>query len=176
MRVLAQGPANTSPYTAVYFDNRPHYIPANSSLWYRFDYAGDKSLILMKMFGATNSGVDFNIYANGQETPFGRGTAINVPCDAGKCPAPDLTWKGATPIGGTYYIEVTNSNSKPLIFYLVIAGERVALGPPIQDVIPSAQSSPAAAPPTPPNIQQDNQPQTNPLDTLWYSFESGPDR
>ena len=39
IRVLAQGPVNTSPYTAVYFDNRPHYIPANSSLWYRFDFA-----------------------------------------------------------------------------------------------------------------------------------------
>ena len=140
-------------------------------------FRSDKSLILMKMFNATNSGLDFNIYAYGQETPFGRGTAINVPCDAGKCPAPDLTWKGATPIGGTYYVEVTNSNSKPLIFYLVIAGERVSLGPPIQDVIPSAQSpSPAVTPPTPPITPENNQPQTNPWDTSWYRFESGPDR
>src|SRR5512141_3200603 len=90
-RISAQGPVNSSPATSTYFDNRPHYIAGNTSLWYRFDYAGDKTLILTKMFNAANTGLDYGLWSpETSEKPFGRGTTKNVPCGSDKCEDMDL--------------------------------------------------------------------------------------
>ncbi len=174
--VWAEGPVNTSQATAVYFDNNPHYIAANSTLWYRFDYAG-RSLIVSKMFSAANTGLGYRLWAPDQpDKPFGSGTAKNVSCGDDKCQDTDLTWKGATPVAGAYYVEVVNNSSKPLVFYLLIVGEGVSFGPLVTTAptdtlqIPS-NMSPANAVPL-----QNNQLQTIPGNTgLWYRFEYGGD-
>lgn len=172
--ISAQRPVNTSPATSTYFDNRPHYIAGNTSLWYRFDYAGDRTLILTKMFDAANSGLDYGLWSpETSEKPFGRGTAKNVPCGSDKCEDADLTWKGATPVRGTYFLEVTNTTAKPLTFYLILAGESVSFGPP---PVPDALSSIIQAPS---NISADtaaplenNLMQVAPDNTsLWYRFD-----
>ncbi len=174
INVQADAPINTSRAEAVYFDNDPHYIPANTSLWYRFDYAGDKTLILTKMFGATNAGLDYAIYAPDQpDKPFARGTAKNMPCSSGGCPEPDFTWKGAVPVGGAYYVEVINSNPQPRTFFLVIIGESVTFGPqPASDTVPTIVQAPSNVSPDSAAPLQNNLVQTIPANTfLWYRFD-----
>ncbi len=174
--VLAQGPANTSPETAVYFDNNPHYIAANSSLWYRFDYAG-KSLIVSKMFGAANTGLEYQLWAPDQPAkPFGRGTSKNVPCGDDKCQDADLTWKGATPVAGAYYVEVVNNSSKPLIFYLLIVGEGVSFGPGPTLGTTDTLQTPTNISPDSATLLQNNQLQAIAGNTgFWYRFDHNGD-
>ena len=173
-QVYAQGLVNTGPSTAIYFDNRPHYIAANSSLWYRFDYAGDKTLIITKMFNAANTGLDYGLWSpETSEKPFGRGTAKNVPCGADKCEDTDLTWKGATPVRGTYFIQVTNTTAKPLTFYLVMVGESVSFGsPPVPDALSSIIQAPSNISPDTAAPLQNNLMQVAPDNAaLWYRFD-----
>jgi len=173
-QVYAQGPVNTSPGTSTYFDNRPHYIAANTSLWYRFDYTGDKTLILTKMFNAANTGLDYGLWSpETSEKPFGRGTAKTIPCGADKCEDTDLTWKGATPVRGTYFLQVTNTTVKPLTFYLVMAGESVTFGPtPVPDALSSVLQAPSNVSPDAAAPLQNNLLQVAPDNTsLWYRFD-----
>lgn len=175
--VQAQGPINTSQATAVYFDNNPHYIPPNSALWYRFDYASG-TLIVSKMFGAANTGLDYQLWAPDQpDKPFGRGTAKNVQCGDDKCQDTDLTWKGATPVAGAYNVEIVNNSSKPHIFYLLIVGEGVSFGPPATRETMDTFLSPSNISPDSAALLQNNQPQTIPGNIgLWYRFDYNGDQ
>lgn len=173
-QVYAQGPLNTSPATSTYFDNRPHYIAANSALWYRFDYPGDRTLIITKMFNAANMGLDYGVWSpETSEKPFGRGTAKNVPCGADKCEDTDLTWKGATPVRGTYFLQVTNTTAKPLTFYLVMGGESVSFGPPpVPDTLSSLIQAPSNVSPDTAAPLHNNLVQVAPDNMdLWYRFD-----
>jgi hypothetical protein len=116
-------PDNTNPGHATAIANSAVTFPANSSQWYSFGYAGDKSEITVTLTNGNASGLHFNVYTPSQigdwwdETPIGRGTgqAINcdtgAPQDSGACQADDLTWVGNFDIGGTYYVQVVNDNS-----------------------------------------------------------------
>jgi hypothetical protein len=128
-----QPPVNNSPYFAVFVpDNRPVAILANSELWYKFDYSGDRSKITLALPNGNAWGFDFKLYTNEQafrvytEDKFvGRGSAINQACDTGKCTADDLTWVGNFNIAGTYFVRVINTKPLPQTFVLQIAGTAV---------------------------------------------------
>ncbi len=141
LSAAAAGGANTSPATAAVIDNQTHTIPANSSLWYRFDYAGDKSLIIATLVNGNNTGLAFDVFTPGQigdwfnETPIGRGTSQTVNCDtgapglAGGCQSNDLIWTGKFNANGTYYIQVMNNTGSALSFRLTVQGDGVSLAP-----------------------------------------------
>ena len=57
---------NTDPDHAYALDGQVHSIAANSSLWYRFDYAGYRSQITVTLLYAANSGLAFNVYTPAQ--------------------------------------------------------------------------------------------------------------
>lgn len=128
-----QPPVNNSPYFAVFIpDNRPTAILANSELWYKFDYTGDKSLITISLPNGNAWGFDFKVYTSDQafqvytqDTPVGRGNAVNQPCATGSCTANDLTWIGSFPVAGTYFVRVINNRPLPQTFVLQIVGTAV---------------------------------------------------
>lgn len=133
----AAAPGNTFPGGSTPVDNQTHSISPNASLWYHFDYAGDRSMIMLTLVNGTHSGVGFDVFTPGQigdwwsEAPIGRGTpqALNcssgMPQTGGACQANDLNWVGNFPESGTYYVEVINNNPGTSTFQLTIAGSGV---------------------------------------------------
>ncbi len=124
LQVSAQGPSNTYPGGAVYMDNQWHSIPAKTSLWYIFEYFGDRSEIQLMLVDGSVNHLELNVFTPEQVrlpdiingNPIGRGTP---PRDSN-----DLTWAGRMFIAGTYYAQVINNddNAKPLLFRLVGTG------------------------------------------------------
>ncbi len=127
------GPANNSPFNAIFIpDNRPQSIDANAELWYKFDYTGDRSKITITLPNGNAWGFEFKLYTSDQasrvyeEDKFvGRGSAVNQPCETGRCTADDLTWIGNFNIPGTYFVRVTNSKPLQQTFVLQIAGTAI---------------------------------------------------
>ncbi|MBM3128356.1 MAG: hypothetical protein FJ009_06930 [Chloroflexi bacterium] len=123
---------NDSPYTAIYVrDNRDQNIPANTSMWYKFDYGGDRSRIWIQLYNGNVSGIWFAIFTPDQAIHFtddkfiGRGMTQPVLCDQGRCTGNDLVWVGNFTVPGTYFIRVTNPNDKPWTFKLHIEGDNI---------------------------------------------------
>ncbi|MEW5717370.1 MAG: hypothetical protein AB1817_01965, partial [Chloroflexota bacterium] len=127
-----KGVENDSPYTAVYVrDNRDQSIPANSTMWYKFDYGGDRSRIMIVLYNGNISGIWFALFTPQQAITFtddhfiGRGMTQPVLCDQGKCSSNDLVWVGNFNVSGTYFIRVTNPNDKPWVFKMHIEGDNI---------------------------------------------------
>ncbi len=123
---------NDSPYTAIYVrDNRDQQIPAQSEMWYKFDYGGDRSRVMIVLYNGNVSGLWFAVFDPQQAQRFtenkfvGRGMPQPVLCEQGKCTGNDLVWVGAFPVAGTYYIRVTNPNNQPWTFRLHIEGKNI---------------------------------------------------
>ncbi len=199
----AAAPGNTFPGGAAYIDNQTHAIAPNASLWYRFDYAGDRSSITITMPNATDSGVGFDVFTPAQigdwwdEHPVGRGTpqAVNcstgLPEESGGCQANDLTWVGDFNANGTYYVQVVNNNAGAMNFQLTIQGSGVALASPVVPVSAGASqgttttttAKPAIPAPSTANNDpahaavMDNQGHVIPANgSLWYRFDYAGDR
>lgn len=127
------------PSRASMIDSQTHTIAADGSVWYKFKYAGDRSAITIQMPNGTNSGVEFNVFTPDQlidwwdEHPIGRGTAQTLDCDTGEpmangaCQSNDLRWIGDFNLGGSYYVQVVNTNSNAARFQLTIQGDGVSL-------------------------------------------------
>jgi hypothetical protein len=130
------GPQNTYPTSAIYvFDSTPRTIPENAELWFAFDYAGDRTKIVIVIPGGNENRLAFRLYTPDQIERYeqtgdfiGEGTAPMVPCDSGKCASNDLLWSGDFNSGGTYFVQVINRNSVPKTFQLIVVGSGVVLG------------------------------------------------
>ncbi len=148
MIATAQGPINDDPVRALYMYDRPYTVPVNTWVWFKFDFSGDRSkLILIKVPNGNDHGLAFRLYTQEQVENFSddkfvaRGNVVMVPCDTGKCESPDLIWQGTFPQAGTYYVAVMNSKNIPVAFRILISGEGVSLGnepPPLIAILPTA--------------------------------------
>lgn len=125
LNLMTASAAGISPLAAPYVDNGTHAIDPSGTQWYNFDYAGNNSLVTLRMIGAAGTGMKFAVYTPGQiadwwdEEPVGRGSPeIN-----------DLVWSGAMPAAGTYSVKVDNSNGYMTNFQLTIAGSGVSVTP-----------------------------------------------
>lgn len=166
LTAAAAGTQNASPDTAAYIDNQSHSIAADGSLWYRFDYAGDRSPITVTLVNGNNSGLAFNVLTPDQAkdwweaTPIGRGTPQQLNCNTlqpapnGQCQGDDLMWMGDFNAGGPYYVQVLNHNPNNAGFDLMIEGTGVSLGKQMQ----SAAASAAAMTNTTPSTTTSGQP------------------
>ena len=141
----AQEPLNTSPATALYIDNVAHTIPAKTTLYYRFEYAGDNSPVRAMLLNAANGNLAMNVYTPEQLNlpiwwllpPIGRGTdpgCGNPPADpeVNKICRPfanDLMWEGKFYGPGPYYVQVQNYSDVAQEFTLTAAGPSVRLCP-----------------------------------------------
>lgn len=130
------GPQNIYYTSAEYvYDNRVRMIPERTDLWFRFDYAGDRSKISITVTDGYVNGLKFKLYTSDQIANYetkaqfvGEGMAPLIACDAGRCNSNDLIWSGSFPLNGTYYIRVSNETSKAASFQLIVKGDSVALG------------------------------------------------
>jgi hypothetical protein len=133
----AQTPTNTNPGGAIYLDNQWHVIPANTTLWYVFDYNGDGSSVELNMADGYIKKLQFNLYTPDQispsnvGTPIGRGSSPLLNCDSGKCQADYLLWRGVFTGPGTFYIEIVNTNAIAQPFIMGIAGSGITLRIPV---------------------------------------------
>jgi hypothetical protein len=200
----AAGPTNTFPGGAFYIDNQSHIIPANASLWYRFDYTSRHTEILVTLVNGNNSGLEFEVYTPAQisnwwETdPIGRGTPPPLNCDTmkprvyGECEGRDLRWLGAFNALGTYYVRVVNTTGSDLNMWLTVTGTGVSLGGLAQAIPSPTAPAPAAIPSATPipvageattnvdpghaNVLDD---QVHPIaanTSRWYRFQYAGDR
>ena len=115
----------TSPQTAAYVDGATRSIPGSSALWFKFDYAGGRSDIVVTLPYRARDGMEFYVYTPAEIQRFGwdakaigRGTTRNNDQDS-------LVWIGAFIDGGTYYIKVVNPKSEPRAFELKVEGKGV---------------------------------------------------
>jgi len=133
------GPKNPNmddPARSTLINGQPISIPANSVMWFRFDYNGNGDTphtpVTIRLVNGNGSGVSFDVYSPEQmsdwwdNTPVGKGTLQSVNCDTGLisgnggCKTSDLSWKGAFGSAGTYYVRVKNDNSSPVMALLTI--------------------------------------------------------
>jgi hypothetical protein len=127
----------------------PQTIPANASIWYRYEYSGDGSEIVVRMPNGLWSGLSFELYTPQQAAdwwttgPIGRGTGTacgqealyndEIVCTGDN--ADDLLWAGSFPSGGTYFVRVNNPTPNPILFQLIVSGTGISVcGAPGQPV------------------------------------------
>lgn len=132
---LAAPPAlvaeNTAPSSAAEIQGQTLTVPAHSSLWYRFDYPGDRARVTISMPNRDNNSIGFKVFTPLQmnnwweTTPIGQGTYAQVQCSQGfvggglgQCNASGLSWAGTFGESGRYYVQVNNSSNSPLEFAL----------------------------------------------------------
>lgn len=153
------------PIGAPVIDNQPHVIGPNTVAWYRFNYAGDESLITVRMTDIDDQGIEFSVFAPNQirdwwnEQPIGRGSAE----------LHDLVWSGATPLAGTYYVKVENVNPYDKPFTLLVGGLGVGISPaPAPAMVkPPLENTDAASAALLDNAQHTIAPNS----TRWYKYE-----
>ncbi|MDE3088103.1 MAG: PD40 domain-containing protein [Chloroflexota bacterium] len=110
-------------------------LAANASAWYYFDYTADKSRaeVDLDTYGVSN--ITFAIYtpaqANAwQQDPTTAPVAFGTPPGSSSASAiHDLIWLGAFNTGGRYFAVVSNNNSTPVPYRLLVSGSSVMLAP-----------------------------------------------
>jgi hypothetical protein len=179
--------AGAIPATALFIDNQAHTIPAQSSLWFRFDYTRKGSQAMLTMVNGVSDNVGFNVYTPDQisswwdTAPIGRGTMPNADSN-------DLTWVGQFDNTGTYYVEVVNNNTAASNFRMLITGDGIVLSQNAAAVATGGTNQPVAPSTTAPTTIMttndpsraaviDNQAHTLAANqTVWYRFHYTGDR
>lgn len=139
--VLASPKASPTPgnfywQSALYVvDDRRRVIPPKADLWFKFNYGGDKSQIVVRIPDAKLSNISFKVYTSEQAQNYesedkyiGVGSPPRVSCDSGPCDSNELSWSGSFGQSGVYYLRVTNDSDKYANFILVVSGSNVSLG------------------------------------------------
>jgi len=130
------GPNMDDPNKAVALDGKQQSIPANSALWYSFNYGvlddGTRPVMTITLVNGNQSGLSFQVWSPENlnnwwnNTPTGLGTVTSLDCDNGSpsgqgtCKSSDLAWKGAFGASGTYYVRVINSTGNGLPAVLTV--------------------------------------------------------
>ncbi len=184
---VAAADANTAPAQAAYIDSQSHTIAANSALWYRFDYAGDLSQILITLPNGNASGLAFDVFTPTQVGDWWE----TAPVGRGNPHGDDLIWSGNFNMPGTYYVEVINNTSSGMGFSMSIASTGVSLGAATGQAGRGGAGVPAPAPalnytPTGGPVMNtdpghaammDNKAHTIAANTaLWYTFNYAGDK
>lgn len=100
---------------ALPINNVSTVIPANSSVWYKFDYAGDQQQVILNLLTNNIAGMDFKVIDTNGNT-IGRGTVQNFNGSA----LAGLLWSGNFNVGGTYFVQVINNNDSDVMAQLVM--------------------------------------------------------
>lgn len=99
-----------------------------STIWYRFEYLGDRSPISVVLEGYGVQDLELHIFAPDQVdpqtntvrgTPIGRGSVNRT--QAGHA----MIWNGSSPQSGTFYIAVINKTDRTIIYRLNVTGPAV---------------------------------------------------
>lgn len=166
---LGAGASVGEPVGAPYVDNQVHNIPADSSVWYRFQYAGDHSQMTIRLVGAEDKGLAFQVYTPAQIVDWWDHDGIG----AGSPKDNDLVWTGNAPEPGTWWIKVMNERAAPATFELVVSGKGVSFAEPPVITAPIQSASvtlPVNALPTSAFIVDTSTQLVPAKTTLWYRF------
>ncbi len=129
------GEPGSGPADALRVTGTWQTIAANTSLWFYFDYGGDKSIIEVAVDDNNASNVELAVFTPAQANdwvsdpstpPIGRGTK---PAEDKNFVGHDLDWEAAFRFGGRYFVVVTNKNTTPVSFLLTVTGKSVTLYP-----------------------------------------------
>ena len=135
----------TDPYHAKPLTDQIQTIAPNSSIWYRFEYVGDGSDIVLRIPNGVYTPLGFSVYTPDQaatwynESPIGRGTVSA--CGVERLDNPDKTcgpnandtiWSGKFFNSGTYFVQVTNPSGGPIQFVLSGSGTGLSVCAPGQ--------------------------------------------
>lgn len=165
---VAVSGAGTGPVGAPYVDNGVHTVIADSTTWYRFEYAGNHSQITIVLVDAKDKGLAFQVYPPTLLDEWWKHDGIGM----GSPKDNDLLWTGNAHEAGTWYVKVTNTNPAPVSFQLLVSGSKVSFS----SILPAITS----LSPTTPSL--DNVDPNNALladatarvipakTTLWYRF------
>jgi hypothetical protein len=161
--------AGTEPVGAPYVDNAPHSIAGNDALWYRFEYDGSHSQILVRLVNGKDDGVRFQVFAPSQMPEWWKYDGIGVGSPQGD----DLVWSGNANEAGTWYIKLLNDRTLPTSFELQVTGEDVSFTPPASIPAQAAKVTAPSAENVVPDkaFFMDAADQVIPAKTsLWYRF------
>ncbi len=125
------GPNTDDPNKAVALNGASQTVPANSAMWFSFNYAvntdtGARPVQTITLANGTASGLSFQVYSPDllnnwwQNAPIGSGTTEMVAGENGMAPSADLTWTGAFGGSGTYYVRVINNSANAIPAVLTI--------------------------------------------------------
>lgn len=103
-------------------------IRRSSTIWYRFEYGGDRSPISIALDGYGGQELEMQVYTPEQVdaktgqvngSPVGRGTATKAQNGH------DLSWSGAFAQGGTFYVAIVNKTDRAMVYRLSATGSNV---------------------------------------------------
>lgn len=133
--VFAAAPTGLGPGDPLSASGTWQTIKPNSSLWYYFDYPGDKSAAQVDLDTNGAQNVQFLILTPEQAkayvqdattTPVGVGTTPGANSDAA---SHDLVWQGGFIVPGRYFAVVKNNNPVPVSYRIFISGPNVIAAP-----------------------------------------------
>ncbi len=133
----AAGLMNIDLQHAMPINNQPFTIPANTVLWYSFNYTGghpgSPAAVTVMLLNGNRGNLAFSVWTPEQaadmtnQKAIGKGTPVKLNCNLQTCPSTDLVWNGAFFASGTYYVEVFNPNSNAVTATLTVQGGNVTL-------------------------------------------------
>jgi hypothetical protein len=113
---------NTDPTKAISAVNaKGQFIPAKSTLWYKYNYAGGNSSVLINVANGNTEHLRMHVHTPEQmqtwwdTRPVGQGNPIGD----------DLNWYGGSCECGSWFVEVVNDNPYGVYFDLTLTGEDV---------------------------------------------------
>lgn len=133
--VFAGAPTGASPTDPLMVTGNWQTLPGNSTLWFYFDYSGDKSQIQATLQDNGASNVQLAVYtpslaAAWLNDPTTKPIAIgSQPGASSDMSMYDLYWRGAFNIPGRFFIAVSSNNASAIQFLLTVKGDAVLLAP-----------------------------------------------
>jgi len=121
--VMGASAAGAGPIGAPYVDSGVHTIVGDATTWYRFEYAGNHSQITIRLVGAKDKGMAFQVYPPTMLDEWWKNDGVG----AGSVQNSDLLWTGNAHERGTWYIKVINYNLAPTSYQLLVTGSNVTL-------------------------------------------------
>jgi hypothetical protein len=120
-------PDGSSPETALNIAGGWMTIQPGASVWYGFQYAGDKSQIQVILNEQGLTGLAFGVWTPGEVAQWEAGQAVN-PVGRGSpnvdVPA-DLFWTGNFDFAAFYYVRVDNNGTSAMTYSLTMTGSGV---------------------------------------------------
>ena len=134
--ILASASSGSGPNDPLMVMGAWQTLAPNASLWFYFDYTGDKSKIEVTLEDYGVSNAQLALFTPAQATAWLQDPTTK-PVGLGSQPGAssamaiyDLVWRGAFNFPGRFFVVVTNSNPNPMPFRLNVKGDSVLLAPP----------------------------------------------
>lgn len=132
---FADAPTGASPRDPLRVTGTWQTIAPNTSLWFYFDYGGDRSLIQVLLQNHQAENVRLAVYTPALARDWQTDPSV-APVGLGARPGEtsqlrdyDLAWQGAFNFPGRFFAVVANDNPKPIPFRLTITGTNITLAP-----------------------------------------------